>query len=116
MKGPGLPLRFPWLVMDIREPIREGSAQDVLLPHELAWLQKQQHMPVAASQALTDAVRRLSVPEFERVTIDSDISQFHSNLAACERLYGQPIPIAYTRHTSRQSPSQTLGSGVYIHH
>ena len=33
--------------------------------------------------------------------IDTEISNFHMNLAACERLSSQPIPIAYTRHTSR---------------
>lgn len=50
---------------------------------------------------LTAAVKMLTVPDFQRVTIDQEISNFHLNLAACERLFGQPIPIAYTRHTSR---------------
>ena len=50
---------------------------------------------------LTEAVKALRVTDYQRVTIDTEISNFHLNLAACERLYSQPIPIAYTRHTSR---------------
>lgn len=117
--------------------------QDVLLPHEIEWLEKQQHRPNAATQVgrmslkhlpfggqaarpdrsvglaltrlppdasampdallqvLTEAVRALRVPDYQRVMIDTEISNFHVNLAACERLFSQPIPVAYTRHTSR---------------
>ncbi|CAL8460788.1 g319 [Coccomyxa elongata] len=75
--------------------------EDVLLPHELAWLHKQPHFPVATTQVLSAAVRLLEIPDFQKVTIDQEISNYHVNLAACERLFGQPIPIAYTRHTSR---------------
>ena len=52
-------------------------------------------------QVLTEAVKALRVPDYQRVTIDMEITNFHYNLAACERLFSQPIPIAYTRHTSR---------------
>ncbi|KAK9908952.1 hypothetical protein WJX75_005092 [Coccomyxa subellipsoidea] len=75
--------------------------EDVLLPHELQWLHRQQHFPVATTQVLSAAVKLLDVPDFQRVTIDQEISNYHMNLAACERLLGQPIPVAYTRHTSR---------------
>lgn len=54
-------------------------------------------------QVLSAAVKLLDVPDFQRVTIDQEISNYHMNLAACERLLGQPIPVAYTRHTSRYS-------------
>lgn len=54
-----------------------------------------------SAQVLTEAVKALRVTDYQRVTIDTEISTFHLNLAACERLYAQPIPIAYTRHTSR---------------
>ena len=53
------------------------------------------------AQVLTEAVKALRVAEYQRVTIDTEISNFHVNLAACERLFSQPIPVAYTRHTSR---------------
>ena len=43
----------------------------------------------------------MRVTDYQRVTIDTEITNFHYNLAACERLFSQPIPIAYTRHTSR---------------
>ncbi|CAL5219186.1 g972 [Coccomyxa viridis] len=74
---------------------------DVLLPHEIEWLEKQQHRPNAATQVLTEAVKALRVSDYQRVMIDSEITNFHLNLAACERLFSQPIPVAYTRHTSR---------------
>ena len=56
-------------------------------------------------QVLTNAVKALHVADYQRVTIDNEISDFHVNLAACERLYSQPIPVAYTRHTSRSISS-----------
>ena len=55
-------------------------------------------------------MRALRVPDYQRVMIDTEISNFHMNLAACERLFSQPIPIAYTRHTSRYNMACSVPS------
>jgi predicted membrane chloride channel (bestrophin family) len=52
-------------------------------------------------QVLSKAVNQLSLSDYQRVTIDYEVDTFHTYLGACERLSGQPIPVAYTRHTSR---------------
>ena len=52
-------------------------------------------------QVLSEAVRVLHMPDFQRVTIDQEISTYNANIAAVERLYSQPLPVAYLRHTSR---------------
>jgi predicted membrane chloride channel (bestrophin family) len=52
-------------------------------------------------QVLTEAVRLLHMPDFQRVTVDQQIMRYNENIAAVERLYSQPLPIAYLRHTSR---------------
>ena len=43
----------------------------------------------------------LHMPDYQRVTIDHQIVAYNENIAAVERLYGQPLPVAYLRHTSR---------------
>ena len=56
---------------------------------------------LARWQVLSEAVRQLHVTDYQRVTIDQQIVTYHGNVAACERLYTQPLPVAYLRHTSR---------------
>lgn len=62
-------------------------------------------------QVLTEAVRLLHMPDYQRVTIDGQIVRYHENIAAVERLYTQPLPIAYLRHTSRCRPPACMAPG-----
>ena len=62
----------------------------------------------ACCQVLSEAVRQLHVTDYQMVIIDQQIVTYHGNVAACERLYSQPLPVAYLRHTSRWRPP--LGS------
>lgn len=75
----------------------------MLCPPKEAFIQARWPDENWSVQVLSAAVRLLDVPDFQKVTIDQEISNYHMNLAACERLLGQPIPVAYTRHTSRYS-------------
>lgn len=49
-------------------------------------------------------MRQLHVTDYQMVTMDQQIVTYHGNVAACERLYSQPLPVAYLRHTSRWRP------------
>ena len=54
----------------------------------------------------------LRIPDYQRVTIDQQIVHYNENIAAVERLYGQPLPVAYLRHTSRCLPHFSCPSSV----
>ena len=77
----------------------------------------------SAVQALSDATAALSASDFKFVQINDRISTYSDTVAACERLYKQPIPTAYTRHACHCSdqfsqalnPEHTLrGNGAAL--
>lgn len=69
----------------------------MLLPHELHYLHSYEHRPSAVVQALSDAMSELQASEYYLMQISLRISLYSDTVAACERLYKQPIPTAYTR-------------------
>ncbi|KAK9825471.1 hypothetical protein WJX81_006786 [Elliptochloris bilobata] len=79
----------------------QAALQDTLEPDELAWLSQRQHKPQAVSQVLTEALWRMGMPDYQKATVDLQVTAYNAVVASCERLLKQPIPIAYTRHTSR---------------
>lgn len=85
--------------------VLHAAPQDILTPDELHYLHQASHRPDAVSQALSEAVVALSDSEYKVVAINVRISQYNDSVAACERLYKQPIPIAYTRY-QEQHPCQ----------
>lgn len=74
------------------------------MPHELHYLHDWTHRPSAVVQALSDAVFTLQSSDFTLMQINRRISTFSDTVAACERLYKQPIPTAYTRSGPVRSP------------
>ncbi|DBB06208.1 TPA: hypothetical protein ACH3X3_009754 [Trebouxia sp. C0006] len=75
--------------------------KDRLLPHELAYIVSVKHPPNMAATVLTQLVASANLPEMLQISVDKQIVQYIDSVAACERLQKQPIPVAYTRHTSR---------------
>lgn len=60
--------------------------------------------PDRASAALMDAsltLNDLPVDEKRRVEIDKSLVIMGECLSTCERIYQQPVPLVYTRHTAR---------------
>lgn len=60
-------------------------------------------------QALSDAIAALAASDYKVMQINLRISTYSDTVAACERLYKQPIPTAYTRH---DSPGDQLAYSV----
>lgn len=79
----------------------QTQLQGRLLPHELAWICGVQHPPVMAATVLTQLIAAAKLPQMLQITVDQQLVQYVDSVAACERLQKQPIPVAYTRHTSR---------------
>lgn len=52
-------------------------------------------------QVISETLNKCRVGQFERVAMDANLTQFHDNVGACERIFKTPIPVAYTRLTSR---------------
>ncbi|DBA68356.1 TPA: hypothetical protein ACH3X2_013665 [Trebouxia sp. C0005] len=75
--------------------------KDRLLSHELAYMISVKHPPNMAATVLTQLIASANLPEMLQISVDKQIVQYIDSVAACERLQKQPIPVAYTRHTSR---------------
>lgn len=75
--------------------------KDRLLQHELAYMISVKHPPNMAATVLTQLIASANLPEMLQISVDKQIVQYIDSVAACERLQKQPIPVAYTRHTSR---------------
>jgi hypothetical protein len=50
---------------------------------------------------ISELINQCEISSYERVAMDLNLTQFHDNVGACERIFKTPIPIAYTRLTSR---------------
>jgi putative membrane protein len=57
--------------------------------------------PLAALMNLSAAVKALSIKEQRSTEIDKSLVVLGDVLGACERIFTSPVPLAYTRHTSR---------------
>ena len=66
---------------------------------ELMLLAASRHKPNAALQMLSSLVR--TVPARDQGALDACLAGFCSTLGRCERISRVPIPLSYTRHTSR---------------
>ncbi|GAB4816315.1 hypothetical protein N2152v2_003361 [Parachlorella kessleri] len=79
----------------------ERELQGMLLPHELQEVLLAQHRPNYVLQVLAQLVKTSQVSEMEALRMDENITLFEDCLGTCERILKTPIPLSYTRHTSR---------------
>lgn len=82
------------------EDLRE-ELEGVLLPYEIDALMQAQHRPNYVLQVLTHAVRAARVPDQVVLRMHDSLAQLEDALGGCERLLQTPVPIFYTRMTSR---------------
>lgn len=59
------------------------------------------HRPNYVLQIMSELVHNSALKDMERATMDVNLTHFHDNLGTCERLFKTPIPLSYTRLTSR---------------
>lgn len=60
-----------------------------------------QHRPNYVLQVLSQLLDQCKISEWEKMAMDNNLTTFHDNVGACERILKTPIPVAYTRLTSR---------------
>ncbi|KAL3146982.1 hypothetical protein ABBQ38_014950 [Trebouxia sp. C0009 RCD-2024] len=79
----------------------EKELQGILPPEELSQLVASQHRPNYVVGMLSDLVEKSNISSPERFRMDQNITFFEDCHGKCERILKTPIPLSYTRHTSR---------------
>eukprot|EP00962_Isochrysis_galbana_P054517 scaffold26103_cov124-Isochrysis_galbana.AAC.1 len=57
--------------------------------------------PMFMLNAMSAALRKVDIDSIDRSRIDSSITTLVDLTGACERIFKSPVPLVYTRHTSR---------------
>ncbi|OAE19416.1 hypothetical protein AXG93_4273s1100 [Marchantia polymorpha subsp. ruderalis] len=104
----------------VKKLIRHCVAFNVCMKHHLvrggdlrddlhSWIDKEEidgilastHRPNYVLQVMSEIIHSCSITEMQLTRMDVNMTQFADNLGACERIFKTPIPLSYTRLTSR---------------
>ncbi|XWS77040.1 hypothetical protein CRYUN_Cryun01aG0229000 [Craigia yunnanensis] len=75
--------------------------QNLLEVDDLAVVLNSKHRPRCIIEFISQTLKVLNLEESKRTMLESKISCFHEGIGICEQLMGIPIPLSYTRLTSR---------------
>eukprot|EP00884_Botryococcus_braunii_P014354 jgi/Botrbrau1/2291/Bobra.101_2s0114.1 len=78
-----------------------ADLQDVLLPEELKALLAAEHRPNFTMSMMSELVYRAGLDPVQMLMIDQNLTFMADSIGSCERILKTPIPLSYTRHTSR---------------
>lgn len=94
---------FPYTLKDhtSRRYELQSELAGVLEETELKAVMMASHRPNHVSQIMSELVYSTNIRDMERSSMDANITQLHDTVGACERLFKTPIPLSYTRLTSR---------------
>ncbi|KAK9804786.1 hypothetical protein WJX72_005412 [[Myrmecia] bisecta] len=79
----------------------EEDLQGILLPAEIDHLVRSEHPPTYVLRVLAEAINRAGMPRNKVCKMDANLSAFTDAVTSCERILREPIPLTWTRHTSR---------------
>lgn len=79
----------------------EEELRHVLSPAELSIIMSSQHKPVKAIHAISEIINSVPMSPAYQLMMSQNLTYFHDVLGGCERLLRAPIPVSYTRKTSR---------------
>lgn len=77
------------------------EVKDILLPDEVELLLQADHRPNFVLNVISEVIKKANVPITEVYRMDENLTYFADVVGACERIFKTPIPLSYTRHTSR---------------
>lgn len=78
-----------------------GEASKLLSEEELDLLLTAEHKVLLCLQVMSHIIERSGISDMQRLQMQENITTFEDILGGCERLLRTPIPVSYTRHTSR---------------
>ncbi|XP_068640879.1 voltage-dependent chloride channel 1, chloroplastic-like [Aristolochia californica] len=81
---------------DIKQDLRNLLEED-----DIGVILGSKHRPRCIIEFISQSLQLLHLDEAKRHILESKISCFHEGIGACEQLMGIPIPLSYTRLTSR---------------
>lgn len=81
---------------DFRADLRNLLEED-----DIAVVMSSKHRPRCMIEFITQSLQMLHLEEPKRNILESKISCFYEGIGVCEQLMGLPIPLSYTRLTSR---------------
>ncbi|XP_038709715.1 UPF0187 protein At3g61320, chloroplastic-like [Tripterygium wilfordii] len=79
----------------------DRDLQRLLEVDDLAVVLNSKHRPRCIIEFISQSINLLSLEEAKKNMLEAKISCFHEGLGICEQLMGIPIPLSYTRLTSR---------------
>lgn len=75
--------------------------QTLLGDDDLEFVLCSNHRPNCLIQLMSQVVCLVQLEDSEKTLLDGNISEFNASVSVCERLIRTPIPLSYTRLTSR---------------
>jgi len=89
-------LRGPSEDHDLAADLQAALGQDAA-----ARLLSARHRPIVALRELSACVKNLTVDAKDKTELDKNIIALLEACEVCERIFSAPVPLVYTRHTSR---------------
>merc|ERR1719198_2897550 len=86
--------------MNLNEDYRQ-ELSSILEPDELDAAISDPHPPLHILFVMSQIVQRADLRPIQGARMDENLTTFNDVLGACERIMRCPIPLPYTRHTSR---------------
>lgn len=77
------------------------EVEGILTPVEAVQLARSPHRPNFTLEVLSAAITAADVADMARLRMDENLTFFEDTLGKCERILKSPIPLSWTRHTSR---------------
>ncbi|PKU80237.1 UPF0187 protein At3g61320, chloroplastic [Dendrobium catenatum] len=75
--------------------------KNLLEEDDLAVICHSKHRPRCVIEFIIQSLQMVAMEESKRNTLESKISCFYDGISVCEQIIGIPIPLSYTRLTSR---------------
>lgn len=94
----------------LKGQFREGPAEELKLRGEFEkllgkedadYIMSAKHRPLRIVQEMSSMVKKANMDEVLMFNIDKSLAGFCDSIGVCERIFKTPMPLVYTRHTSR---------------
>ncbi|CAK0822403.1 unnamed protein product, partial [Prorocentrum cordatum] len=86
---------------ELSDRVLEKNRRKILADRETAKLLRSTHKPMTVTGMLSDAIHSANLPVIDQMKLDEDLTKFSDYYGMCERIFKTPIPLSYTRLTSR---------------
>ncbi|KAI7755059.1 hypothetical protein M8C21_006526 [Ambrosia artemisiifolia] len=78
-----------------------NDLKNLLDDDDLAVVLRSNHRPRCVIQFISQSLQMLNLEPSKRTTLESKVTCFHEGIGVCEQITSIPIPVSYTRLTSR---------------